>query len=87
MDWRDEGLIASHLEVEDKHGFTQIKATVRHVWGRWSAIRSNGQPIGMFDSEEEAKAVATVTVRMEQADGPQLLTPSPSRGTRRRGYR
>lgn len=87
MDWRDEGLTASHLEVEDKYGFVRVKATVRLVWDRWMAVRSNHDLIGMFDSEEEAKAVATVTVRMEQADGPQLLTPSPSRGTRRRGYR
>jgi hypothetical protein len=77
MHWRDRSATGSYLEVEDKYGYDHILASVHLQWGEWIAERRNGSVIGRFATEEEAKAVTLVTIRMEQADGtkPETLTP------------
>ena len=77
MHWRDKNATVSFLEVGDKWGYDTVLATVHRQWGEWIAQRRNGTTIGRFPTEEEAKAVTVVTIKMEQADdtGPTTLTP------------
>ena len=76
MHWRDKSDTTSILEVEDKYGYEYTLAVVNLHWGQWVASRRNGTIIGQFSTEDEAKAVALVTIRMEQADEPTRLEPT-----------
>ena len=74
MHWRDKSDTVSFLEEEDRYGYghDQILASVRLVFGEWEARRRDASLIGKFSTEEEARAMTTVTIRMEQADEPRL---------------
>ena len=72
MHWRDKSETTVLLEHEDKWGYEHVLAVVNLHWGGWVASRRNGTIIGKFSTEEEAKAVTLVTIRMEQADEPRL---------------
>ena len=74
MHWRDKSDTVSFLEEEDRYGYghDQILASVRLVFGEWQARRRNDTIIGKFPTEDEAKAVTLVTIRMEQADESRL---------------
>lgn len=76
MDWRDKSDTVSFLETEDRYGYAFPLASVRLVFGEWEARRRNDTIIGKFATEAEAKAVTTVTIRMEQADEPTRLEPT-----------
>lgn len=71
LSWRDVGMTTSILEGdEDKYGRVRTMASVRLVFGEWLAVKWTGHVLGRFKTEDEAKAVVTVIVRMEEADDP-----------------
>lgn len=67
------------LETTDWLGYDYVVAMVRLEWGAWVARRRNDSFIGKFATEDEAKAVTLVTIRMEQADEPTRLEPTTRR--------
>lgn len=73
MYWADITSCYSLLEVEDKYGKIIRLARVILVFGEWVAHKHNGVNcsvyIGKYSTLEEAKAVTTTIIRMEQADG------------------
>lgn len=72
MHWRDKSDTVSFLEAADHRGYDRALASVKHGFGDWVARRRDDTLIGRFATEEEAKAVTLVTIRMEQADEPRL---------------
>jgi len=72
MDWRDKSDTLSFLESEDRYGQARVLASVQHIFGEWEARRRDDSLIGKFPTEEEARAMTIVTIRMEQADEPRL---------------
>lgn len=72
MHWRDKSDTISFLETADHYGYDRVLASVQLVFGEWEARRRDNSLIGKFPTEDEAKSVATVTIRMEQADEPKL---------------
>jgi hypothetical protein len=79
MHWRDKSNTTSFLETEDRYGQAHILASVQLVFGEWEARRRDNSLIGKFSTEEEAQAMTTVTIRMEQADEPTRLEPTTRR--------
>lgn len=69
MHWRDEGLSKSYLENENGRRLARVFL----AWGDWVAETRSGQQIGRFETEEDAKAVTLVTIRMEQADRQRII--------------
>lgn len=70
MHWRDIGTHKSVLEAPHPfYRYECVVATVHQVLGGWVVERRDGSRVAVVATEEEAKAVATVTFRMEQADG------------------
>lgn len=72
MHWRDKSDTQSFLETEDRWGYMNVLASIQLVFGEWVARRRDDSLIGKFSTEEDARSVTTVTIRMEQADEPRL---------------
>lgn len=74
--WHD--ISPTNIALRNERGYTL--ASLMLVWGEWIAS-TRGSVIGRYATEEEAKAVALVTVRMNQPNETEVFVEA----SRRRG--
>ncbi len=74
--WHDVSDHTTHL-MSDR-GYTL--ATAARLWDGW-VVTIRGSLVGKYDTEEEAKAVALVTIRMNQPNETEVFVEA----SRRRG--